>query len=40
MFISKEGLAQEYRLRELVGICHLNDQEEKEIKTQVCTFIA
>jgi len=34
-FISKEALAQEYRLRELgfkVGICHLNDQEEKELK--------
>ena len=34
-FISKESLAQEYRLRELgfkVGICPLNDQEEKELK--------
>ena len=42
-FISKEGLAQECRLRELgfkVGICQLNDQEEKEIDTHICTFIA
>jgi hypothetical protein len=34
-FISKEGLAQEYRLHELgfeVRICHLNDHEEKELK--------
>jgi len=33
---------QEYvlcELRFLVGICHLNDQEEKELK-HICTFIA
>jgi hypothetical protein len=33
-FISKEGLAQEYRLREQgfeIRICHMNEQEEKEL---------